>query len=175
VAANSAAVVERVLDVLLGEDEGVTQQQAQPAIRAQGNGNLRQEPVAITLPCATGQVSFDGEVTRGTGGSFTVEGATRFANCEGIAGVLDLDSAGTIGNQIAITVTLNGPVTAEGYAITFDSTTAETTATQTGVITAPIIVNGTVRGTCDSESVVCTLEDVDLDDREAFEGSCQSM
>jgi hypothetical protein len=174
VAANSADVVERVLDVLLGEDEGVTQQ-AQSVVRAQGNGNLRQEPVAITLPCATGQVSFDGEVTRGTGGSFTVEGATRFANCEGIAGVLDLDSAGTIGNQIALTVTLNGPVTAEGYAITFDSTTAETTATQTGVITAPIIVNGTVRGTCDSESVVCTLEDVDLDDREAFEGSCQSM
>jgi hypothetical protein len=172
VAASSADVVERVLDILLGEDQEAAQGPAQLAASGRGDVQLQQEDVAVTLPCESGEVSFDGELTRGADNTFTVQGTVDFDNCEGINGALSLNSSGTTGQRITIAVTLNGAVTAEGCTITFDATSAETIASQIGVITGPILVNGTVRGACSGESIVCILEDINLNDREAFEASC---
>jgi hypothetical protein len=106
--------------------------------------------------------------------SFTIDGAITFTNCEGISGVLTLDATGTIGSsQTAVIVTLNGPVTVEGCTVTFDAFSASTTANLSGVITSPIIANGSVSSTCDGDSVTCTLNNVDLSNQAAFESSCQ--
>jgi hypothetical protein len=174
---NTADVVQRVLEVILG-DEGDLRGQTRTAgaLRRSPEADTRQQ-VSVTIECNTGQVAFTGDVTtveRGAVEDFTIEGTVTFSNCDSINGALTLDSAGTInGNLITVTVTLNNSVNAEGCTMTFDDFSLGTTANSSGIITAPIIANGVVRGTCDGESITCTVNNVDIDDRAAFEDSCQ--
>jgi hypothetical protein len=164
-------VIDRVLDIVFGDDVGVTNQTR--GQRSQGNAITRQTNVTVTVSCATGQASFNGEVTEDAE-SFTIDGAITFTNCEGINGVLTLDVTGTIGsNAITVIVTLNGSVTAEGCTVTFNAFSASATANLSGIITSPIIANGSVSATCDSGSATCTLNNVDLSNQTAFENSCQ--
>jgi hypothetical protein len=113
-------------------------------------------------------------VERGAVDDFTIAGTATFRSCDGINGALTLESAGTIdGNRITVAVTLNNAVNAEGCTITFDDFSLDTTANSSGILTAPIIANGVVRGTCDGESITCTVNNVNIDDRAAFADSCQ--
>lgn len=171
VSTSSIEVINRVLDILLGDDS--------EARRLQMESITRQEAVNVTLPCSTGEVSFNGEAFVDTGGgvdNFSIDGVMNFNNCEGIDGSVGLDSSGTIdSNQINIGIILNGAVDAEGCNIGFNHFSADTTANLSGVITSPIIGNGNINATCDGESVACTLSNVNLEDQDAFEQSCISL
>jgi hypothetical protein len=174
---NTVDVVQRVLAVILGDAGDVRgQTQTAGAIRHSQAADTRQQ-VSLTLECDPGQVVFTGDATtveRGTVEDFTIEGIVTFSNCDSINGAVSLDSAGTIdGNRITVTVTLNDSVTAEGCTTTFDDFSLDTTVNSSGIITSPIIANGVVRGTCDGESITCTVNNVDIDNRTAFADSCQ--
>lgn len=178
---SATAIVDRVLDVVIGEDTGVSRgltPSIDPESRIPGGASARQEDVSVTIPCNTGQVSFDGEATveeAGTVDRFTINGSVTFANCDGINGALTLNSTGTVDSrQIVLSVTLNSSVSAEGCNITFNAFRANTTATLSGSITAPILATGSLSATCGGESIACTLNNIDINNQEAFEGSCQS-
>jgi hypothetical protein len=168
---NTLDVVDRVLEIVIGDEASVTQGQH----RADGGAVTRQEPVRITIPCDRGEVSFRGEIDNGASENrFTIDGIVTFTNCDGIAGRLGLDSAGTVrGNQITIALTLEGDLTAEGCSLTFADFSAATTANTQGRLTSPVLVNGVLRATCDDDRMVCTPANVDIADREAFEDSCR--
>jgi hypothetical protein len=177
---NSTTVVRRVLAILLGSDTGVMQGNSRAADTenpTQVEAITRQD-VSLTEPCNGGQVSFVGQETSedlGTVQSFTIDGTVTFTDCLGINGRVTVNSAGTAdSNQIILAVTLNGSVSAEGCTINFNGFSADTTATATGIINSPIIVNGALSATCDGDSIACTLNNVDLDDFEAFDNGCKS-
>jgi hypothetical protein len=176
---NTADVVQKVLEVILGDDGDLQgQTRTAGAIRRSPEADTRQQ-VSVTIGCNTGQVAFTGDATtveRGTVEDFTIGGIVTFSSCDGINGALTLDSAGTIdGNRITVAVTLNDSVTAtaELCTTTFTDFSLNTTANSSGIITSPIIANGVVRGTCDGESITCTVNNVDIDDRAAFADSCK--
>jgi len=170
VSTSSIEVINRVLDILLGDDSETR--------RLNMESITRQQAVNVTLPCSIGEVSFNGDasVVRGGGvDNFSIDGAMNFNNCENIDGSISLDSSGTIdGNQITIGIILNGDLDTEECNIGFNQFSADTTANLSGIITSPVIGNGNIDATCDGESVACTLNNVNLEDKDAFEQSCMN-
>jgi hypothetical protein len=193
---NTREVIDRVLNIVLGDNGGVRGQTraTQANSRLQGKVDTRRQ-VTITIECNLGQVSFAGDVTtvdQGTVEDFTIAGTVTFGSCDGISGTLSLDSEGTMdSSRITLNVTLNGSINAgervgiaastnEGEltvipvcTITFDDLSLDTTANRSGIITSPVIASGEIRATCDGRSITCTVNNVDIDNREAFEDSCQ--
>jgi hypothetical protein len=163
---NSAThATQKVMHVLLGTNTGGARGQLRDDVttRVQTSG---------TFACTTGQVALNATVT-GTQQNFAINGTLTFTHCDGIDGALTVDSSGTLtGSQIALTVTLNGTVSAEGCTLTFSAFSASTTGNTSGTITSPIIVSGVVRATCNGDNITCTLNSVDLADTQAFENSC---
>jgi hypothetical protein len=177
--------VDLVLEILFGEDTGVSRSSTQPvqvtrlAHLTQVAAESRQtETVNLTLSCDPGQVSFNGTVTveeGETADAFEITGTFGFNNCEGISGTLRFTSTGTVSSsQISIEVTLNGALNVEGCTVGFTAFSFDTTANAAGMITSPIIANGTISATCGGDSATCTLNNVDVSDVDAFENSCQS-
>lgn len=134
---------------------------------------ITNQQVEVTVECSDrGEVTFFGDGTA-TSAYFTLAGAMEFDNCDGIDGSLDVDSEGPIsGNVIDARAVFNGVLTAEACPVTFDQFTTDFTFTTAGVITSTIIGNGTISATCGGETAVCVLDNVDLEDTQAFEASC---
>ncbi len=165
---NSATqATQKVMAVLLGTNTGGARGQLRDDVttRVQTSG---------TFACTPGQVTLNATIT-GVPQNFAITGTLTFTACDGIDGVLTVDSSGTLtGSQIALTVTLNGTVSTEGCTLTFSAFSASTTGNTLGTITSPIIVSGVVRATCNGDNITCTLNNVDLADTQAFENSCQA-
>ncbi len=163
-----------VLRVLLGTDTTAqgSNQVVDVTRTAQHGAVTTRQQVSLTIPCETrGSASFDGDVIQ-NGGDFSLDGTIDFDNCDGIDGSLRLDSTGTAINRIDVLITLNGTVSIEGCSVTFVQFSADVMTTSLAIIIPPIIANGTIRATCGADSVTCVLNDIDLEDVEAFENSC---
>ena len=185
--------VNRVLELMLGNGVDLTTEtttdatsQATPAAT---QGLLRVKPphllaqlgnVDMTLPCGTGSVTLSGTIDAnpaGTSGtsdvSFTVSAMANFSQCDGMNGTLTLASDGTVGtHHIVYLMSLNGTLQAETCAITFDQVTMTIEANPSGLLTAPIIGNGSTHGACSEVTLTCRFNDLDIDDYEMFEASC---
>lgn len=173
-------VIERVLEILIG-DTGTTQTQGQTPTARSGvitDVHTRQQSVSVTVECSVGQVSFTGEAdSQPTDGAenFMISGTFNFNNCEGIDGTLSLFSSGTITDtEIDLSLTLDGDISAEGCTITFLEFSVITAADSSGSLTEPILTNGGLDAACDGDSIACTFNNTDLENREAFKNSCQA-
>jgi len=61
------------------------------------------------------------------------------------------------GSQIALTITLNGTISAEDCIITFQNLSFTATSDQAGNIISPILATGGISATCSGDNIQCTL------------------
>lgn len=174
----SGDVMRKTLSALLGDTSKEKPGQSHIFEQFKGESLTRQkESVSVTVQCGTGQASFTGVAdSTGSQQGFTLSGIVTFSNCDGINGPVTINASGNVSdNQITMTVTINGSVTADGCTITFDNVSINVTANSSGIITSPMVVNGAISIKCNDENIVCTLKNLDVNNQEAFNNSCQNV
>ena len=168
---SALAVVDRVIDVLVGSSADAS---PRPALGATGLPKpAAATPVDETLLCNPGSVRFVGTVDQAIN-PVPVTGTMTFNNCDTINGSIGVDGGVRVTlRSLDVDLTIDGTVSAQGCeSVGFMDFDMSATATPIGIITSPIIATGTVSATCAGETFQCTPMGIDVEDDDAFAASC---